>query len=421
MVWDPWKNGATKIYAFAGRFSYALPTAAAALSFANASGSSRPTTSIRSASTQDPGVIGHERASVRYRRLRRPGRPGRRAWYQDELTVGIERLLGPTLTVGLKGTYRTLRNVLEDRCDLDYNSPETDFSLCGLMNPGSSGEIRERRRSDVQRPRRRLARVRHRPGPRDASCRAGSTGASSSSRASRSATSLWLQASYVYSSLRGNYDGGVNQGSYGQTCPGHQQRLRLSRSCWHNGYGILALDRPNRFRFDGYWVTPWRLSVGLQAFAESGAPLNRLGYFNEGYGSDVFLVPRGSEGRLPTFWGTNLTLSYPIAIGPATVTLQAYLFNVFNKQIAISRDDAWSDQQPPDYPASIFDPEPGAEQPRLRQGHRPLRSARLPRRGSGLVLSARGSRLGEGVAGLSRIRCVTAECESVSPSRPIRA
>ena len=33
MVWDPWKNGATKIYAFAGRFSYALPTAAAALSF----------------------------------------------------------------------------------------------------------------------------------------------------------------------------------------------------------------------------------------------------------------------------------------------------------------------------------------------------------------------------------------------------
>ena len=77
---------------------------------------------------------------------------------------------------------------------------------------------------------------------------------------------------------------------------------------------------------------------------------------NEDPGASVFLVPRGSEGRLPTLWGTDLTASYPITIGPATVTLQAYLFNVFNEQIAISRDEAWSNQQPPDYPASIFDP-----------------------------------------------------------------
>jgi hypothetical protein len=77
---------------------------------------------------------------------------------------------------------------------------------------------------------------------------------------------------------------------------------------------------------------------------------------NEFAGADVFLVPRGSEGRLPTLWGTNLTLSFPIAIGPATMTLQAYVFNVFNKQIAISRDEGWSIYQPPDYPASIYDP-----------------------------------------------------------------
>jgi len=41
---------------------------------------------------------------------------------------------------------------------------------------------------------------------------------------------------------------------------------------WTNGYGKLTLDRPHHFRFDGYWVTPWRLSLGMQAFAESGAP-----------------------------------------------------------------------------------------------------------------------------------------------------
>lgn len=107
---------------------------------------------------------------------------------------------------------------------------------------------------------------------------------------------------------------------------------------------------------DGYWIAPWRLSVGLQAFVESGAPLNKLGFFNSTYGSMVFLVPRGSEGRLPTLWDTNLTLSYPIAIGPVTVTLQAYLFHVFNQQIAISRDDVWSSRPPEDFPATIYDP-----------------------------------------------------------------
>ena len=87
-------------------------------------------------------MIGHPKADVRRTgAFGAPVDPGVRGWYQDEMTVGIERLLGPTLTVGFKGTYRTLRNVVEDRCDLDFNSPETGYSFCGLMNPGSSGDI----------------------------------------------------------------------------------------------------------------------------------------------------------------------------------------------------------------------------------------------------------------------------------------
>ena len=174
-------------------------------------------------------------------------------------------------------------------------------------------------------------------------------------------TNLWLQASYVYSSLRGNYDGGVNQSTDGQTQPGINSDFDYPQLS-HDAYGTLAFDRPNRFRFDGYWTSPWRLSVGLQAFAESGAPLNRLGYLNQ-YLYRVFLDPRGSDGRLPTLWGTNLSLSYPIAIGPATVTLQAYLFNVFNKQIAIFRDENWSIEPQEGYPATIYDPNQAQNNP----------------------------------------------------------
>ena len=109
-------------------------------------------------------------------------------------------------------------------------------------------------------------------------------------------------------------------------------------------------------------MTPWRLSVGLQAFAESGAPLNKLGYFNGNMGRSV----PGSAGlrRAPAdLWGANLTLAYPIAIGPVTVTLQAYSFNVFNKQIAISRDDAWSDVPRRTIPTSVYDPNQSRDNP----------------------------------------------------------
>ena len=42
---------------------------------------------------------------------------------------------------------------------------------------------------------------------------------------------LWIQASYVYSSLRGNYDGGVNQSAYGQTAVG--KNIDFDYPAWH--------------------------------------------------------------------------------------------------------------------------------------------------------------------------------------------
>ncbi len=355
VVWDPWRNGATKIYAFAGRFSYALPTAQAAAAFGNVTG--LETYNFDPVSVvQDPDVVNHGDLVVRGTGpFGDPVDSGVKAPSQDELTVGVERLLGSTLTVGLKGTYRSLGGTIEDRCDFDYSSPETSYSQCALISPGSSGKFA---RGDV-------------PacnglfdddawyqcsekGPVSPRARRLYRGIELMARESVG-TSLWLQASYVYSSLRGNYDGGVNEGLYGSTAPGWNEDFDYP-ALWHNGYGTLALDRPHRFRFDGYWVTPWRLSVGLQAFVESGGPLNQMGFFNSFYGSMIFLAPRGSVGRLPTLWDANLTLSYPIAIGPLTVTLQAYLFNLFNNQIATSRDDQWSISPPEGFPATIYDP-----------------------------------------------------------------
>ena len=137
----------------------------------------------------------------------------------DELTVGVERLLMPTLTVGVKGTYRSLGSTLEDRCDFDYNSPETNYSSCAIINPGSNGKFAS---GDVPT----CDGLYDAPegsqcfptGPASPAVKRYYRGIELFARQSVG-NSLWLQASYVYSSLRGNYDGGVNQGACGQTCP----------------------------------------------------------------------------------------------------------------------------------------------------------------------------------------------------------
>ncbi len=370
VAWDPWQDGKTKLYAFAGRFSYALPTVAAALSFNDLT--TLQTYNFDPVSlAQDPNVVGHRNTVVLTDGRQDQVDAGVRASSQDELTLGIERILMPSLIVGIKGTYRSLNRTIEDRCDFDY--AETGFG-CALINPGSSGQFAsgdaptcnglwddpEWYRCDPT------------SGPATPEVRRIYRGVEVMARETVG-NSLWLQASYVYSSLRGNYDGGVNQGAEGLTWPGVNMDFDYP-ALWHDAYGTLGLDRPHRFRLDGYYVTPWRLSVGLQVFVESGAPLNQMGFFNSGYGAVVFLVPRGSAGRLPTLWGTNLQLSYPIVVGPTIVTLQAYLFNVFNQQIAISRDNSWSISPPEGFPGHDLRPQPGADEPRVQQGHRTART-----------------------------------------------
>ena len=67
-----------------------------------------------------------------------PTDPGLKAAYQDEFTIGVEKAIDPTLSVGIKGTYRSLGRTIEDRCDLNYATNPTGSS-CALMNPGATG------------------------------------------------------------------------------------------------------------------------------------------------------------------------------------------------------------------------------------------------------------------------------------------
>jgi hypothetical protein len=350
VVWDPTGKGAARVYASGGRFYYSLPTALSIFSYGSTTFADTYNFDPVD-KKQDPGVLGHEKAFVSVQGSAEPVDSGVKGIYQDELTLGFEKLLDPTFSVGVKGTYRRLGRVIEDRCDLDYTLPENNFSSCAIMNPGSDSKYA---RGD-------FASCNGLEG-KYYECQQGAPASGPARRLYRGielmgrksfGEKLWLQASYIYSSLRGNYDGFVNQ-DFGQTMPGISVDFDYPQFA-HNDYGRLFLDHPHSFRLDASYTTPFKLFVGLQGYVQSGAPLNKLGYFNPGYTS-IYLVPRGSSKTLPTLWEANLTLGYPIAFGPVTVTLQAYVFNLFNNQIETGENVLYTIRQPPGYPSTLYDP-----------------------------------------------------------------
>jgi hypothetical protein len=361
VVWDPSGNGTAKVYAFAGRFNYSLPTELA-LRGLNSGGSAQTFNFDPSSVAQDPSLPGPYFSGG-------GGEPvdtGLRGISLDELSIGIEKLIGGSLTLGLKATYRRLNHAIEDRCDLDYTAPENNGNTCALTDGGSTGRYA---RGDfhycqgLDYPLDNCNTLMPYPlygaAPMPVARRI-YRGVELMARHSLS-DRLWVQASYVFSSLRGNYDGEVKQ-SNGQTSPGINEDFDYA-AFFPNSYGKLALDRPHAFRLDGYYVTPFHLSVGFQAYARSGAPLDMIGYFNQRYGGAIYLEPRGSAGRLPAEWDASLTLEYPIRMGAATVTLQAYLYNLFNNQMRTQQDMRWTIYQPNGYPDTIYDPNQAPNNP----------------------------------------------------------
>jgi outer membrane receptor protein involved in Fe transport len=329
-AWDFAGDGTSKLFGSVGRFYYALPTV---LNIRVFTANSNLTTF-----NYDPDSTIQDPAAPRDQFFQggsatgEPIDPGMKESYQDEVTLGIEKALSPSFSIGLKGTYRELGRALEDRCDLDYNFG-TGYT-CGLANPGGTGPI-----ASGEYP---LCNGSGNPtDPNAGTC--GFTGfpMGTAKRYFRGielmareqfSNELWAQASFLYSSLRGNYSGAVRE-STGQTDPGINADFDYYQFN-DNAYGKLELDRPVQARLDAFYNAPFGLSAGLSFYVRSGRPTSQLGWFNVFYPLDLNLSTRGSAGRLPTDYDMNLSLAYDWNVGPVTVTPMFYLFNVLNRQTA---------------------------------------------------------------------------------------
>ena len=268
-----------------------------------------------------------------------PFDPGLKPQTVDELTMGVE--WGPRsmrdLTFGFRGIYRAQDEVIEDG---SFDDGDHYF----LFNPGRRGTGNFTTTEDL-------------------ACNDPNIGCFGPARryyraleftaTKRFSNNYQFIASYVFSSLIGNYEG-LFRNDNGQSDPNITSLFDLV-SLLNGLYGRLPNDRPHQFKFDGSYQWPFKLMTSGSFRTQSGVPFNALVPHpvygdNEGFCiPGLSCVPRGTainpftgSNRTPTTYNLDLGAYYPISLGEnKQLRLQLDWFNVFNNQRAIKEDETF--------------------------------------------------------------------------------
>ena len=209
--------------------------------------------------------------------------------YSDEILLGAETTIDNLYILGGKFIRRYLGRAIED--GLDVTSPLGDYFI---MNPGQSSP----------------AGVTYPQAIRDYK------GLEFTAQRRLSDHYTW-QVSYLWSELKGNYEGafqgiGGPDGT-GQLDPNINAAFDLPEFIV-NSYGLLSGDRKHQFKANGAHEWDSGLSLGANLVYQTGTPISRLGYHN-GYGRyELFLLPRGVEGRSPDTTRLDVNLAYPLKL-----------------------------------------------------------------------------------------------------------
>jgi len=157
---------------------------------------------------------------------------------------------------------------------------------------------------------------------------------------------LWLaQVSYTWSYNRGNY-AGLFRPDTGQLDPNITSDFDLI-SLLDNRTGPLPSDRTHYIKFFGskefVLSGATSLSLGLSYTGRSGAALSVYGR-HPIYGNDeVYVLPRGSAGRLPWVHNFDGHIGFNYKLSKDNlITVSADVFNIFNFQQVTSKDQRYT-------------------------------------------------------------------------------
>ncbi len=182
-----------------------------------------------------------------------------------------------------------------------------------------------------------------------------------------------ILASYVYATLKGNYDGTFSPYTQprGTADPNisalYDYYDFFTRGSVVNGVaqpvtanGYLSNDRRSVAKLSGVYVTPFNLSLGLVTYYQTGTPISRIGFSDAYTRPEFFLDTRGSEGRVAASYDADVHLGYPLQLGPVSLSFLVDIFNVLNTQKVIAVDQRYNLSEFTN-PGYICGSQPGSE------------------------------------------------------------
>ncbi len=321
-VWDPKGNGKTKVFGSWGYFYETIPMDMVIRSFGseilafqyNFNGYFSPNKNDISC---DPQVIAlglRSRCTITGSEAT-PVDPNLKGQYIQEYVIGGEAEVATDFVVGVKYINRSLGRVIEDMLNQDL--------VYQISNPGVG-----------------LGAITY-----DSSCSCWAFAVPKAKRefegveltAKKRFSNNWsFMASYLYSTLKGNYDG-TFQASTGQLDPNINSAFDYAEFQINNT-GYLTNDRRHQVKVDGSYMFPFGLTVGATAYWRTGVPITAYGYSFAYQNWEFYLSDRGAFGRTNDEYEADLHLGYPIKLGGASLNVLLDVFNVLNRQGEINRN-----------------------------------------------------------------------------------
>jgi outer membrane receptor protein involved in Fe transport len=274
--------------------------------------------------------------------------PNVKPQYMDEFVMGVEYELLEDLNVGASYQNRQLGRVIED---VSVDGANTYI----IANPGefSSGD-EQAMRDEIQRLMdegnveragvlqnrlNQFIKIREFDKPRR------EYNALQVTAKKRYSKNFFVQGSYTYSRLEGNYPG-LYSPDNGQVDPNISSQYDLIELLT-NRNGLLPNDRPHIIKLDGYYNFDLReagnVTTGVRLRAQSGVPVDALGrhyYYGAG---ESFLIPRGTFGRTDFVTQSDIHVAYGRDIAK-DMSLEVYfdIFNIFNLETPYAVDESYT-------------------------------------------------------------------------------
>jgi hypothetical protein len=150
------------------------------------------------------------------------------------------------------------------------------------------------------------------------------------------------RASYTLSRLYGNYPGLSQTDENGRTSPNVGRSFDYPLMAFDGKgevvEGRLPTDRPHQFKVQANYEMKWGTLVGVNEYIASGIPVTREAAAIAGSSYPIQYLGRLSDGRMPTYSQTDLTVSHSFRFGSQSLVLGMDILNLFDQKTAINKN-----------------------------------------------------------------------------------